>query len=396
MRAISRMVAWCVLAALATSGCSLLQGPNAYTLPGGVANGSDGYSVSVEFHTVSDLVPNSAVMYHDVTVGTVQSIDLDGWNAVAHLRLLKSTMLPANVIAKIGQKSLLGAEYVELSDPARPIGKLVAGRRIGLNQTGAYPGTEEVLSAASLLLNDGGLSQIHTITSELNAALSGRENDAKSLIKQLNIFLTTLDRQKASLVGSLDSVNQIAARFARDKGVLERGLTDIAPGIRELNSKRQRLTAALAKVGDFSRVAHDVIAKSESGVVTTVRSMAPVLAQLERSGKALPESLNELTFPVPLQTVPILFRGDFFNFFVTLDVSAQALVEDFVGPGDLKHLPAGFPGSTAGRGTVASTPAAGSLAGLLLPQPSPPTPRGSAGAPPAGACSFLGHLLGSC
>lgn len=385
-----------VMTALLGSGCSLIKGPNAYTLPGGVANGSDGYPVTVEFRTVNDLVPNSMVKYNDVTIGTVRSIKLDGWNAVADLRLLDSVALPANVIAKIGQKSLLGAQYVELSDPPRPAGQLVAGQHIGLEQTGTYPGNEEVLSAVSLLLNNGGLNQINTITSELSAALSGREGDAKSLIKQLNTFLGTVERQKGNLVAALEHVDQIAARFARDRGTIERGLTQIAPGLEELERQRASLTEALGKVGDFSQVAHRVIKKSENGLTSSIRSMKPVLAELERSGKSLPESLLELTFPVPLQTVPTLFRGDFFNFFVTVDVSAQALVENFVGADDLSLLPSLVPGSRAERGKGISTPStATSLVELLSPEqssdPDPPAP-----ASPPKSCPPLSALLGGC
>lgn len=384
-----------VLATLLASGCSVLKGPNTYTLPGGVANGSNGYGVTAEFQTVNDLVPNSMVKYNDVTIGTVRSIKLDGWHAIANLRLLDSVALPKNVIAKIGQKSLLGAQYIELSDPPSPTGRLAAGQQIGLQQTGTYPANEEVLSAVSLLLNNGGLNQIHTITSELSAALSGREGDARSLIAQLNTFLGTLDKQKSELVSAIESVDQISKKFAADKSTIETGLETIGPGIQELERQRADLTKALAKVADFSTVAHRVITASEDGIATNIRSMQPVLAELEKSGKALPESLLELTYPVPLQTVPILFRGDYFNFFVTLDVSAQALVENLTGPDDLSKLPPGVPGSTADARLV---DAPSSLAELLSPAGQPPassTP--SPGNPaPTPSCSLLKSMLGGC
>lgn len=390
------MLACCSLGLV--SGCGI-PGPNEFTLPGGVANGSDGYGVTAEFRTVNDLVPNSAVKYNDVTIGTVRSIRVDGWHAVADLRLKDSVALPANVRAKIGQKSLLGAQFVELADPPAPSGRLAAGQWIRLDQTGSYPGTEEVLSAVSLLLNNGGLDQIHTITSELSAALSGREGDARSLIKQLNVFLETLETQKADLVGALEHVDTIAAKFARDREVVERGLTDIAPGLEELEDQREELTEAIDKVGDFSRVAHQVIERSEGGIETNVRSLRPVLTELERSGKSLPESLMELTFPVPLQTVPILFRGDYFNFFVTLDVSAQALVENLVGPDDLDSLPPGIPGSTAAtsKADPKSSPAP-SAKDLLPPLTSPSRSAEPSEEPaePTEACSLVTKLLGGC
>ena len=84
--------------------------------------------------------------------------------------------MPANVHAAVGQKSLLGAEYIQLSPPSTGAnGRLRKDAVIPLSRTNHYPGTEEVLAAVSLLLNNGGLSQLRTITTELDKALNGRE-----------------------------------------------------------------------------------------------------------------------------------------------------------------------------------------------------------------------------
>ncbi|HWU31751.1 MAG TPA: hypothetical protein VN108_02690, partial [Marmoricola sp.] len=312
--------------------------------------------------------------------------------------LKKSVPLPANILATIGQKSLLGAEYVELDDPATPQGQLRSGGRIGLSETGGYPGTEEVLSAVSLLLNNGGLTQISTITHELNLALVGHQASARDLLKQLNGFVGTLNSQKANLVSALDQMNHLAGTLSQDRATIANGLGTIAPGLRNLERDRQRLTATLATVGQFSDVATSVIKRSESGTLANLRAMKPVLAELEKSGAALPNSLMELTFPTPLQTTDRMFRGDYFNFFVTVDVSAKALAADLIGPADLKRLTAG---ATSTSSTGSSSTAAPTLMGLLAPAGLSKAPPGSGSAsatpstPPA-SCGFLANLLGGC
>ena len=161
-----------LLACLAT-GCSLQ--PNENTLPGQVATGSDGYGVTVRFEAVENLVPNSQVLLDDVVVGTVTAIRVDDWHAVADLRLLDSVPISDRARFTIGQKTLLGAQYVDIDSPrvdaaASPVGLLGDGDEVPLSRTGQAPGTEQVLAGVALLLNNGGLSQISTITSELTTA----------------------------------------------------------------------------------------------------------------------------------------------------------------------------------------------------------------------------------
>ena len=87
-----RRVLAAVLAAasLTLSACNL--DPRTATLPGGVATGDDGYSVTAVFAGADNLVPNSEVQYQNVRIGTVRSIDLDHttWHALVRISLLKS------------------------------------------------------------------------------------------------------------------------------------------------------------------------------------------------------------------------------------------------------------------------------------------------------------------
>lgn len=68
-RAATRAAAVSLLPAILATGCSLQ--PNENTLPGQVATGSDGYTVTVRFESVENLVPNSQVLLDDVVIGTV-------------------------------------------------------------------------------------------------------------------------------------------------------------------------------------------------------------------------------------------------------------------------------------------------------------------------------------
>ena len=115
-------------------------------LPGGVATGSDGYRVRATFANVENLVPTSRVMYPDAVIGTVTKIDLGKqWQAAVSMKLKKSVTLAKNVTFRIGQESLLGAEYVEVDDQVKNASStpLHPGDVVQVDATGNYPETEE-------------------------------------------------------------------------------------------------------------------------------------------------------------------------------------------------------------------------------------------------------------
>ena len=170
------------LTALALTGCSGDSGYNgiyAIPLPGGANLGSHPYQVTAQFADAGDLVPQSAVMVNDVAVGRVTRIFLPKGSWIASVTMLVngSVRLPGNAIAEIEQSSLLGEQFVALSVPPgiAPTGRLAGGALIPVVRTTSNATVEQVLGALSLLLNGGGIDQLHTITTELNKALSGNE-----------------------------------------------------------------------------------------------------------------------------------------------------------------------------------------------------------------------------
>ncbi|MCK5928765.1 MAG: MCE family protein, partial [Nocardioides sp.] len=210
--AATRAAAVSLLPAILATGCSLQ--PNENTLPGQVATGSDGYTVTVRFESVENLVPNSQVLLDDVVIGTVTDIRVEDWHAAADLRLLESVPIARDARFTVGQKTLLGAQYVQVSSDTTQATTgaaelLEEGDDVPLASTDQAPGTEQVLAGVALLLNNGGLSQISTITDELTSALADRQLDARSLVTRSNELLAVLDETRGEIVRALDSLERL-------------------------------------------------------------------------------------------------------------------------------------------------------------------------------------------
>ncbi len=286
----------------------------------------DTYSVQAEFVNVANLVPNSEVKVDDVTVGRVSDVRLDGWHARLTLELDDGVRLPANATAKIGQKSLLGAEYVELDRLSDQQGQLRDGDLIPLTRTDRYPETEELLAGLSLWLNGSGLENLRTIYAEVDKALGGREQVTRDLLGQLRTFADSVDHQKAAIVATIDALDGLSKPLAAQRDQLAHALDHVTPGVTLLNQQRTNLTSALAALTSFSEVATKVIDHTQDDLDGNLRDLQPILASLAAAGDSLPRSLDVAgTLLFPLSTFKNSFRGDFVNVYASVDLSLQAV-----------------------------------------------------------------------
>jgi len=327
----SRSAAACVLAVLLASGCAIQ--PNDHTLPGQTAVGDDGYTVKVHFDQVENLVPNSTVLMDNVVIGTVASIDTADWQALVELRLLRDTPVPKNAVFSIGQKTLLGAQYVDVVVPRKPSGATLAdGDVVPVDQAGTYPATEQVLGAVALLLNNGGLSQISTITGELATAFEGRVPDTRGLIRHSKELLAVLDSNRGEIVAALEALDSLSAGLREDQDLLVDAIDRITPGLRVLEEERERLVNAIADTGRTSNRAVRVVRASDSALLADLDALGPILTNLGKVSESLPEALKMgLTIPWPAMTTRDAIKGDYFNQFTTLDLRGSVLADTWLG-----------------------------------------------------------------
>ncbi len=321
------------LAVLLGAGCAIQ--PNDNTLPGQTAVGDDGYTVKVHFDQIENLVPNSTVQMDNVVVGTVASIDTEDWQAVVELRLLRDTPVPDNAVFSIGQKTLLGAQYVDVVVPAKDSGSddvLADGDVVPVEQTGTYPATEQVLGAVALLLNNGGLSQISTLTGELSTALEGRVPDTRGLIRHADDLLAVLDSNRDEIVTALESLDALSAGLRGDQDLLVSAIDRITPGLRVLEEEREKLVSAVTNTARTSNNAVRVVRASESALLANLDALGPILTNLGRASESLPEALKfGISLPFPAMTGSNAIKGDYLNLFTTFDLRGSTLADAWLG-----------------------------------------------------------------
>lgn len=331
-----RRVVRLVLAAagmLLTAGCSGYAGLADAKLPGGPDVGDDPRTITVEAADVLNLARQATVKVDDVSVGVVDEIERDGWRARVTMRIRSDIELPANTVAAVRQTGLLGEKYIELSHPVaeEATGSLETGAVITIDRTSRSFEVEEVLGALSLLLNGGGIDRIHTITTELNNALEGREGEFRALLTELTDFNATLNRHRDAVVDAIDGLDRLSASAAEGRKTIKRALADIPDALRVLSEQREELVRMLTATSQLSDVATTTIDRTRRALLEDLRLLEPVLTQLAASGESIPRALEYLlTFPFSTDSLQAL-KGDYFNFDMEISLNQQ----------DFEHLLSG-------------------------------------------------------
>jgi phospholipid/cholesterol/gamma-HCH transport system substrate-binding protein len=330
-----RIAAVLAASALTLSGCGF-KGLYSAPLPGGANLGSHPYTVTAYFADVLDLVPQSAVKANDVPVGKVTAISLADcatkttgvkrWCAKVKMSVNGSVDLPQNSHAEVQQTSLLGEKYIALIAPGSGASstRLHDGSEIPFVDTTSAPEVEQVLAALSLLLNNGGLTQIQSIASELNKALGSPQRQAavRDLIKQLSTFVGTLDTQKTDITTALDRIDTLAATLNRQKKILTDALDTFPRALHVLSQERGQLVTLLSSLSHLGSVATRVINATESQLVESLRALDPVVTRLAAAGSNFPKSLRILgTFPFPLGVTRQIIKGDYANLDAVINFS---------------------------------------------------------------------------
>ncbi|GAA2132778.1 MCE family protein [Kitasatospora kazusensis] len=350
----SRLLPALVLAAGLTGCSASFHGIQDIPLPGGADLGAHPYQVTADFADVLSLVPQAAVKVNDVAVGRVSSIALgpDGWSAVVTMKVNGNVRLPANAYAHLEQSSLLGEKYVQLSAPPAqesPQGRLADGAAIPASRTNRSPEVEEVFGALSMLLNGGGVSQLRTITVELDKALTGNEPQIRSMLAQVNTLVSDLDAHKQDITDALDGVDRLSATLAGRDQQIGSVLTDLSPGLKVLDQQRGSLVTMLRSLDSLSAVAVDTVDRSKADMVADLNALAPTLRQLADAGKALPDSLQVLlTYPFTDEVLRGV-KGDYLNVYLDLTAAPGTRIIPALQPQDDAPPPSPPPAPQAQR-----------------------------------------------
>jgi len=320
-----------LMAALTLSSCGW-KGISNVAIPGGPGSGPNSYTVYVQMPDTLAINGNSKVMVADVYVGSIRDIQLKNWVATLTLGIDKSVKLPKNATAKIGQTSLLGSQHIELAAPANPSPELLKnGDTIPLKHSSAFPTTEQTLASLALILRGGGIPNLEVLQNEVYNVFNGRGEQIRSFLGKLDTFTTRLDEQRNDITHAIDSTNRLLAYVGQRADVLDRVLTDVPPLLKHFADTKNLLINATDAVGRLSQATGQYLSEARGPLHSDLQALQCPLKELGRASPYLIGALKLiLTQPFDIDTVPKLFRGDYINISLTLDLTYSAVDNAFL------------------------------------------------------------------
>jgi phospholipid/cholesterol/gamma-HCH transport system substrate-binding protein len=329
---ITRRASVLAVAAVVLTSCGSWKGIANVPLPGGPGSGGDKMTVYVQMPDTLALNVNSRVRVADVFVGSVRSIELKNWVATLTLDMQPDVKLPANALAKIGQTSLLGSQHVELEAPPDPSPQqLRSGDTIPLKNASAFPTTERVLASIATILRGGGIPNLEVIQTEVNNLLTGRADQIRQFLGQLDTFTAELNAQREDLTRAIDSTDRLLSIVASRNNTLDRVLTEFPPLIQHFAETRDLFADAVQALGRISAATDTYLGQSSDNLHTNLVNLQRPLKQL---GKASPYLIGALklmfTAPFSIENVPKVVRGDYINVSLLVDLTLSAVDNGFL------------------------------------------------------------------
>ncbi|MFN2586862.1 MAG: MCE family protein [Actinomycetota bacterium] len=305
-------------AALAALVCATASSCAALGFPGDCR----GTRFIANFEQVGDLVEAANVQSSDVVIGTVQKIELKGWNAAVTMCLDEGERVPADVEAVVRTTSLLGEKFVDLRPRSAGPPYLEDGAVLDVEDTGKATELEDVFAELASVLGSGNLEDLNKFTASQADILRDNADELRTVLSELREFTDTLAVRKDDIAGAVDSLDAVARNIVSQQGILRRFLDSFAGSSSVLADQKTSLQDLLFSLDRFTRISVRLLEATEAGLDRQFRGLRPVLRTVVENSERVRETLQ--TLAVFAQWFPESMPGDYLQ----LDV-CQALPEEY-------------------------------------------------------------------
>ncbi|MDQ3956168.1 MAG: MCE family protein [Actinomycetota bacterium] len=306
-----RRVALLISLALATTSCAVL---------GITFSSCSGTTVIANFEQVGDLVEAANVQSSDVSIGTIEKIELDkqNWEARVTMCLNEGENIPRDSEAVVRTTSLLGEKFVDFQPHTQDGPYLQDGDILTVEETSKASELEDVFAELSTILASGQLSEINRFTAAQARILKGNESELREVLSRLSRFTEVLASRKGDIAAGIDSLDDVARTALNNQSILKRFLDSFGEASAVLADEKENLQLLLASLEQFTDVGIRLLDATDEGLTDQFANLRPVLRTVVANSANLRKGLR--TFATFSDWFPETMPGDYLQ----LDV-CQAL-----------------------------------------------------------------------
>lgn len=339
-------VAAATLALLA--GCGTTAGD--LPLPGSKQPG-DTYEVTAVFSDAVNLATGAAVKVNGISVGRVSEITVKDFQAHVTMDIAADRKIASDAEFRLRVTTALGELFVDVIEGEGQGAPLADGDDVAPENVSAAPTVEDTLSAASLFLNGGGLSQFQTIVDELNKMLGGREGDVKQILRRMTTTASALSDSSEDIDRALRALASVSQTLNQREATINAALEEIRPAAEVVRQNTGEIVALLKAVDSLGDTTTDVIAATREDLLQILEQAGPVFAEVASVEDELEPGIT--AFIAFAESIDKAVDSEYLA--VDLELDLLSLISG---------LPTSLPGAAA-QPEAASQPPAGGLLGPL-------------------------------
>lgn len=264
-----------------------------------------GYRITVELSEAGGLFDNSEVTYRGVPVGRVESLVATDNGALAVVRIKPgSPDLPADVEARVVNRSAIGEQYLDLR--GGPLGgdKLGEGDRLTVSADGLPPALDGLLRSGRDFVASVPSDALTTVIDETYDLSRGNGQHLARLVETSSDFARTADKNflvSASLIrssGTVLATQEASAEsfqsFSKDMALLAHALADQDDAWRTLI---EQTPAAARELGLLFSTVGQPLGDLMGNLVSTAQVFGTNAAGVKETLIKLPEGIS-ITYAV--------------------------------------------------------------------------------------------------
>ena len=271
------------------------------------------------FEDVTGVAPGQEVRIAGVRVGEIEKVAVhsDRTNAVVEFSVAKTSVLTQGTLATVKYRNLVGERYLALTQGVGDSAALKDGATLGLDHTQSaldltvlFNGFKPLFAALSpkdvnefsaeiiaVLQGEGGnINSLLAKTASLTSTLADRDAVIGRTIGNLNAVLGTVDEHDAALKSLIDQLQRFVSGLAEDRKTIGASLTNI--------------NSLTAQTADLLRVTRPAIKDDIANLrrLSTTLNKPKNTATFERFLSTSPEKITQITRTATY--------GSWFNFYL--------------------------------------------------------------------------------
>ena len=268
------------------------------------------------FSDATGVVNGDDVRIAGVKVGNVEDIEIfDQDKAVVTFEVDADSQLTASTVAAIRYRNLVGQRYIALSQGVGGPSVLQEGATIPLERTSPALDLTVLFNGFKPLFEALSPNDINQLAYEIITVFQGEGGTLESLLAHTASVTSTLASRDQIIGQLIDNLNQVMVTLGNRDDELSDLLINLRRFISGLSSDRQAILGSLESVSDLAVETSGLVSGIRRPLAKDIGELGKVAGTLDRNQAELDRAIKVL--PIKLEKIGrTAIYGSWFNFYL--------------------------------------------------------------------------------